>query len=310
MSNPGGAPPSIASRIDGLIAEAKAKTGLEDFGADTWREGLEVLVGSAQSEATFNDMGELGFYGTVVRALVNRLQVEDWYRRHPEIDEQEVEIEFLGVGLPRTGSTALSHMLGEDLAFRNLRTWEEGNPCPPPGVDPEADQARIDGAHNIVDLGRQHMAERLRSMLPQSPTGPMEDHDLMALEFKAQYFSTMGYIPTYSDWFAHCDMEPTYRYEKRVLKMLQWKTAEKVWRLKSPTHTLFLDDYTKVFPEARFVQTHRDVSKVLPSVCDLYFTLLEGGNPDIDPRLCRRAQHGALVYRHEPDAGLSPGSGQ
>lgn len=29
-------------------------------------------------------MGELGFYGTVVRSLVNRLQVEDWYRRHPE----------------------------------------------------------------------------------------------------------------------------------------------------------------------------------------------------------------------------------
>lgn len=124
MSSAGGAPPSVASRIDGLIAEAKAKTGLEDFGGDSWREGLEALVGSALSEATFNDMGELGFYGTVVRALVNRLKVEDWYRRHPEIDEQEVVIEFLGVGLPRTGSTALSHMLGEDPAFRNLRTWE------------------------------------------------------------------------------------------------------------------------------------------------------------------------------------------
>ncbi len=284
MSSAGGTLPSVASRIDGLIAEAKEKTGLEDFGTDTWREGLEVLVGSALSEATFNDMGELGFYGTVARALVNRLKVEDWYRRHPEIGEQEVEIEFLGVGLPRTGSTALSHMLGEDPAFRNLRTWEEGSPCPPPGVDPEADQARIAGAHNIVDLGRQHMAERLRSMLPQSPTGPMEDHDLMAMEFKAQYFLTMGRIPSYGDWFVHCDMEPTYRYEKRVLKMLQWKTDQKVWRLKSPTHTLFLDAYTKVFPEARFVQTHRDVSKVLPSVCDLYFTLLEGGNPDIDPR--------------------------
>ncbi len=308
MSNTRSSPPSVASRIDGLIAEAKAKTGLEDFGGDSWREGLEVLVSSALKEATFNDMGELGFYGTVVRALVNRLKIEDWYRRHPEIDEQEVVIEFLGVGLPRTGSTALSHMLGEDPAFRNLCTWEEGNPCPPPGVDPEADQARIDGAHSIVDLGRQHMAERLRSMLPQSPTGPMEDHDLMALEFKAQYFLTMGHIPTYADWFTHCDMEPTYRYEKRVLKLLQWKTDEKVWRLKSPTHTLFLDAYTKVFPEARFVQTHRDVSKVLPSVCDLYFTLLEGGNPEIDPIYVGEinlehwsiAMDRMLVFRQDP----------
>lgn len=111
MSSAGGNPPTVSSRIDELITEAKAQTGLEDFGGDSWREGLEVLIRSAADEAAFNDMGEQGFYRTVVRALTNRLKVEDWYRRHPEIDQQEVEIEFLGVGLPRTGSTALSHML-------------------------------------------------------------------------------------------------------------------------------------------------------------------------------------------------------
>jgi len=105
----------------------------------------------------------------------------------------------------------------------------------------------------------------------------------MALEFKAQFFLVSAHIPSYADWFAHCDMEPTYRYEKRVLKLLQWKTPQKRWRLKSPTHTLFLEAYEKVFPEARFVQTHRDVSKVLPSVSDLYFTMLQTGNPDTDP---------------------------
>ena len=135
----------------------------------------------------------------------------------------------------------------------------------------------------MVSMGRDHMDERLRSMLPQSPTGPMEDHDLMALEFKAQIFLVGAHIPSYADWFAHCDMEPTYRYEKRVLKLLQWKTEQKRWRLKSPTHTMFLEAYEKVFPEARFVQTHRDVSKVLPSVSDLYFTMLQAGNPGIDP---------------------------
>ena len=71
----------------------------------------------------------------------------------------------------------------------------------------------------------------------------------MALEFKAQSFLVSAHIPTYADWFAQCDMEPTYRYERRVLKLLQWKTPEKKWRLKSPTHTMFLDAYQKVFPE-------------------------------------------------------------
>jgi hypothetical protein len=276
--------PTVKSRLEDVVRRAKEETGLDDFGGDSWREGLEVLIRAAETEARFNDFGEQSFYASLVRPLANRLQVEDWYRRHPEIDDQDVEVELLGVGFPRTGSTALSHMLAEDRAFRNLRLWEETKPCPPPGLSPEDDAARLESAATMVTLGRDHMAARLRSMLPQSASGPMEDHDLMALEFKAQYFLVSAHIPTYASWFVDCDMEPTYRYEKRVLKLLQWRTPEKIWRLKSPTHTLFLAAYEKVFPGARFVQTHRDVSKVLPSVSDLYFTMLQSGNPDIDPR--------------------------
>lgn len=297
-----------AARVRDLIDLARRETGLDDFGDDAWREGLGVLVGSAMAESSFNEYGEEMFYGAVTRALTTRLQVEDWHRRHPEIGEQDVRIELLGVGFPRTGSTALSHLIAEDTAFRNLRIWEETQPCPPPGVDPEADEARQAGARDAVDMGQQFMAPRLRAMLPQSPTGPMEDHDMMALTFTAQIFCTMAHVPTYSDWFLACDMEPTYRYERRVLQLLQWKTPEKVWRLKSPTHTLFLDAYEKVFPDARFVQTHRDVSKVLPSVCDLYFTLLEIGNPGTDPAYVgdlNMAQWGAsldrmIAFRQDP----------
>src|SRR5580692_3276442 len=50
----------------------------------------------------------------------------------------------------------------------------------------------------------------------------------------------------------------------------------------NPTHTLFLEAYENAFPNARFVQTHRDVSKVLPSVSDLYYTMLQSGN-EVDP---------------------------
>lgn len=283
MTSAADALPTTRARIAEVVDQAKAETGLDDFGGDTWREGLEVLVRSAVTEANFSELGEQLFYQSLVRPLVNRLKIEDWYHRHPEIDEQEVRIELLGVGFPRTGSTALSHLLGEDPAFRILRHWEESAPCPPPGVSPDEDAARIEVARATVEMGHSHMEARLRSMLPQSASGPMEDHDMMALEFKAQSFLVMARIPTYGAWFLDCDMEPTYRYEKRVLKLLQWKTPEKVWRLKSPTHTLFLETYEKVFPDARFVQTHREVSKVLPSVSDLYFTMLQTGNPAIDP---------------------------
>src|SRR5438552_3149083 len=44
-----------------------------------------------------------------------------------------------------------------------------------------------------------------------------------------------------------------------------------------------LEVYEKVFPETRFVMTHRDVSNVLPSVADLYYLMLQGGNDGTDP---------------------------
>ena len=34
----------VAARIDDVVEQAKTQTGLDDFGGDSWREGLEVLV--------------------------------------------------------------------------------------------------------------------------------------------------------------------------------------------------------------------------------------------------------------------------
>jgi hypothetical protein len=273
---------TTASRIDELTGRARAATGLEDFGGDSWREGLEVLIGSALTEARLNDLGEHMFYDSIVRILTNRLQIEDWFTRHPEIEDQEVHVELLGVGFPRTGSTALAALLGEDKSVRSLRTWEASSPCPPPGVSEEADAARLAAAEGVIGAQNQ-MAARLQAMLPQSASGPMEDHDMMSLEFKAQVFLASARLPTYAEWFLGCDMEPVYVGERRVLKLLQWKTGPNRWQMKSPTHTLFLDAFEKAFPEARFVMTHRDVSKVLPSVSDLYCTMLRMGSDAVDP---------------------------
>ena len=78
-----------AGRVRDLVDLARSETGLADFGGDEWREGLDVLVGSAMRESTFNEYGEQMFYGAITRALKTRLEVEDWYRRYPEIDEQD-----------------------------------------------------------------------------------------------------------------------------------------------------------------------------------------------------------------------------
>ena len=272
----------MTDRIDGLVAQARGETGLEDFADDSWREGLEVLVRSADAEGRFNAYGRAAFDAELVRSLYNRLLVEHWYAQHPEIDDQEVEVELLGVGFPRTGSTALAAMLGEDPTVRSLRRWEAATPCPPPGVSPDDDAARLAAAEQAL-VQQDQMEPRLKSMLPQSATGPFEDHDLVALSFTSQHFLATAHVPSYAEWYLQCDMVPTYRYEQRVLKLLQWKCPPTRWWLKSPTHTLFLEAREQVFPETRYVMTHRDVSKVLPSVADLYTVMLGFANDAIDP---------------------------
>ena len=119
----------------------------------------------------------------ILKHLSHRLQVEDWYRRHPEIDDEPIEAPLIGLGLPRTGSTALSILLAEDPDARSLRRWEAVAPCPPPstvdGPDP-----RIAEAEAMQEMQEQ-LAPRMAALVPGSPTGPEECQDLMALDFKA-----------------------------------------------------------------------------------------------------------------------------
>ncbi len=244
-----------------LMASAMAQTGLADFGDDSFREGLEILVCSLRDEARLNAAGEAVLYPRIVGHLMQHLQVEDWYHRHPEIDEVPIERPLIGLGLPRTGSTALSFLLAQDPDVRYLRQWESSQPCPPPstveGPDPRLEQAA--GAKTGT-----------KSHVPSSANGPIECLDLMALDFKSPIYEAFAHVPSYSAWLLDADLTSTYLYERRVLKLLQWGEPMRPWRLKSPVHVLFLEYLDRAFPDARFVMTHRDPTDVILSVADVY----------------------------------------
>jgi hypothetical protein len=104
---------------DSLIARACQQTGLRDFGGDSFREGLGILTAALVSEARLNDLGRAAMDAQIIDLLANRLRIEDWYARHPEIEQQEIVAPLIGLGLPRTGSTALACLLGADPAVRS-----------------------------------------------------------------------------------------------------------------------------------------------------------------------------------------------
>jgi hypothetical protein len=269
-------------RVAELMQRAQAATSLEDFGEDSFREGLERLVTSADRQARLTERGRLGFDMQVVDLLANRLQVEHWYQLHPEIDQQQIVAPLIGLGLPRTGSTALSCLLAEDPAVRCIRNWEAMKPCPPPeSASPHRDP-RIAVAEQMV-LKRQQMFPRKMAMLPSSATMPTECQTYMGYDFRSHLFQALWQVPDYADWLNHrADLVPTYRYVRRVLKLLQWRCPPVRWRLKNPSHIVFIDALDQVFPDARYWMTHRDIGKVIPSVADLYFELIRASSDEVD----------------------------
>jgi hypothetical protein len=259
------------------MAAAVERTGFEDFGDDSFREGLEILVRALVSEARLNARGEGFVYHRIGLLLAQRLQVEDWYRRHPEIDDVALESPLFGMGLPRTGSTALSFLLAQDPNVRYLRSWEAAQPCPPPST--------VLGDDPRIPVGEQKVVAGSRHHVPQDAHGPMECLDLMALDFKSQIFQAYAQIPSYSSWLVdRADFTSTYRYERRVLKLLAWGEPVRPWRLKSPAHVLSLDYLDRVFGDARFVMTHRDPTDVILSVADVYADIVGGFTDHLDRR--------------------------
>jgi hypothetical protein len=257
---------------DELVEHAIGRAATDDFGADTWREGLRILVDSFNTEASLTELGEQVVTDQLVGFLVNRLEVEACYQANPDIDEGRIEAPLFGLGLPRTGSTALSFLLAADRRRRSLRTWEAGQPCPPPTAATEESDPRIARTQAGLDVVNE-MFPDFAGMLPRSATGPQECLLVMALEFRSMVFEGYGAVPSYTEWLLSCDMVPAYRYHERVLKLLQWRCPPRRWWLKSPAHMASIEALDAVYPDARFVMTHRDVASVIPSLCALKHAL-------------------------------------
>ncbi len=253
---------------DELEQAACAATGLEDFGSPYYREGLERIVDALNTEADLNDMGRVIQRATISNALIQRLKIEDTYARHPEIEDQVVGGPVFVIGLPRTGTTALSQLVAADPQFRSLRMWESQAPTPPPEAASQHSDPRIAQAQAGLDM-LDDMFPLMKTLYNSEPTAPTECQDLMGMSFRTFHFDGAVRAPRYLAWLMDCDMRETYTFHRRVLKLLQWHCPPHLWHLKTPVHMFALDALVEAYPNAKFLWSHRDPAKVMGSVCSL-----------------------------------------
>lgn len=253
---------------DQLMADAMEATGLSDFGPGDFRQGLGVLLDSLERDGDFSPETDATVAAKLHSWLVNRLEVEAWYVSHPEIEDLPVRGPVDVMGLPRTGTTALGNMLSLDPQFRSLRMWEQRKPCPPPTSGGEATDPRRLAYADEVDA----LPADLKAMHLYEVDATVEDSDVLGMAFHGQQMTLPVY--TYQAWWRAADSTQAFHYHRRIAKLLQSQRPPNLWLFKAPHHKFHLEAVVAGYPDVKFVMTHRDPGKVVPSYSSIVSAIL------------------------------------
>ncbi len=263
-----GAPPGFAASEPALLEAARRATGLDDFGDASFREGLGVLLRAYDAESRLTPFGRFLVRQELVGILASRLSVVAAWRRDPAVLEAPIRRPVFVLGLPRSGTTALHFLLGQDPAHQVLEYWIAASPRPrPPRSQWEGEPAYRQARRALrftywLDPG-------LRAIHDLRADGPEECRHLLQQSFTDDTFDSNASIPGYSAWYARRDMRRSYAWHRDVLKLVQSGSPERRWVLKYPAHMKHLHVLLETYPDACVVQTHRDPAQVLPSLCSL-----------------------------------------
>jgi hypothetical protein len=258
---------------DSLLNAAIASTGLSDFGADDWREPFRVFIKALEEESALNLVGRIRTRSEILQLLCARLQVEDTYKRHPEIADEQIVQPIIIVGQGRSGTSLLQNVLGHHSDNGVLMHWEMVFPCPPPEAATYHSDPRIAEAAHLIDQWNR-VTPTMASMHELAADVPFEDCIPMAMNFGAMsWMDCLGQVPSYDAYIMQQDIEPHLRYHERVLKLLQWKNPRKHWVLKDPMHLDRMPAILKVYPDACFVWPHRDPVRALASLVSIIGTI-------------------------------------
>lgn len=261
--------------IDQMMDEAATATGLSDFGGDHWRKGLEAYLDSSAREATLTEPARDAMHAIFVGRLKQRLLIADCLRRHPEIDAQPDGQTVSITGLPRTGTTALCNILSLDDAFRSLRKWEQINPCPPPVLgEEEHDPRRLALVAEYEEMARTQ--PEMMAMHLWDADATEEDVFLLNLDFHGQ--NATFPVLSYHKWWREADLTETFAFHRRVTRLLQWKRPPNDWFFKAPAHNFHMEALRSAYPGTKFICTHRDPSKSIPSAISFINALLPPGS--------------------------------
>ncbi len=281
--------PGFRESEERLLEAARKATGQGDFGGEPFREGLRVLLEAYDREARLTPFGRMMVSQELAGILCARLSVEAAWKRDPELLKASIRRPIFIVGLPRTGTTALHHLLGQDPRNQVLEFWLAAAPGPRIPVEQWKDDPRYKQAVRGLRF-MYYLDPSLKSIHLLTAGGPEECRHLFLQSFMDDTFDSNATIPSYTKWFAEQDVRPAYARHRDNLKLIQSTDPERRWVLKYPAHLRNLRVVLETYPDACIVQTHRDPTRVLPSICSLVTGWRGLYEDDVDQHAVARGQ--------------------
>ena len=254
--------------VDRMMAAARRRTGLSDFGDAWFLKPLEVLVHSINHEARLTPVGMRIQRSRIVSALCTRLRAERLLREHPGILDADLGKIIVIAGLQRTATTTLHRLIAAHPGVRALRSWESLNPVPLPGERPGDPRRRMREA-KLAARAIGFLAPDFLAVHPIEYDAPEEEIFLLDLSFMSQSPEATMHVPGYARWLEGKDHTKCYEYMLTVLKILHWQRPGDCRVLKTPHHMEHLDVVLELVPDACIVQTHRDPKRSIASFCSM-----------------------------------------
>ena len=255
-----------------LRQAAQRTSELEDFGDETLRHALRMLLRALENEARLNLLGRVVARQDIIGLLATRLRLQHDWKCYPGIAAEHIRRPLFIVGLPRTGSTLLHRVLAQDPGNRVAQAWEVMYPSPPPTRECyETDPRIARAARQLEWFGT--LNPDFQAIHATGPRLALECIAFMSPSFLSWRFYTMYNVPSYQEWLEEQDFVPAYGFHRRVLQQLQWRAPADRWVLKAPSHMLAFEALFETYPDADIVQTHRDPQTVFASAASLTATL-------------------------------------
>jgi len=266
-----------------MLREIKVKDMIGNLegrlGDDDYSEPLEILINSANNHNKFNLYGAFAFKNQLKDRLKMRSRLNDFMQN--KVLPSPADPIFV-TGLPRSGTTFLFNLLALDKNHRSPKYWEIMSPLPL--VKTDFDIKKRQWKINAELKFARTIIPKLRYMHHIRAQTPEECELLATINVRSFVYMCMANVPEYVEYLKDCSFNSVFAWHKKFFQMLELSGRPKRWLLKDPSHIGHIPEILSTYPNAKFINIHRDPMESIASFCSLAKNIRSAFSKNVNPK--------------------------